>query len=219
MAEPHDWNQHYATGHMPWDSGAPSMEMQRVIAEYAITPRRTLEFGCGTGTNAIWLAQQGFDVTAVDVAPLAIEQAVARAKAAGVIAPPRSAGAMPPELDFRVANLLDPADVTTLGQHGPYPFVFDRGVYHCLREENLAAILRAIERLTSAGSLYLLLAGNANDTTNAEQGPPRVHAHELTAELDPLFDLIQLREFRFDGVMIDGTAISPLAWSALWRRK
>lgn len=207
MPEPHNWNEHYAMGNMPWDSGMPSAEMQRVIAEYQITPRRTLEIGCGTGTNAVWLAQQGFDVTAVDVVPLAIEKAVARAKAAGV------------KIDVRVANLLDPAAVTTLCQHGPYPFVFDRGVYHCLREENLAVTLDAIERLTSAGSLYLLLAGNANDTGKPEQGPPRVHAHELTAELAPLFDLIQLREFRFEGVIIDGTAISPLAWSALWRRK
>jgi SAM-dependent methyltransferase len=207
MPEPHDWNEHYATGFMPWDSGTPSAEMQRVIAEHAISPRRTLEFGCGTGTNAVWLAQQGFDITAVDLVPLAIEKAGARARAAGV------------RVDFRVANLLDPAAVTTLCQNGPYPFVFDRGVYHCLREENLAAILDAIERLTSAGSLYLLLAGNANDTADAQQGPPRVHAHELTAELDPLFDLIQLREFRFDGVVIDGTTFSPLGWSALWRRK
>ena len=55
-----DWQQHYATGQTPWDSGTPSLEMQRVIAEHNITPRRTLEIGCGTGTNAVCLAQQGF---------------------------------------------------------------------------------------------------------------------------------------------------------------
>jgi SAM-dependent methyltransferase len=207
MPEPRNWNEHYATGQTPWDSGTPSLEMQRVIAEYAITPRRVLEFGCGTGTNAVWLAQQGFDVTAVDVVPLAIEKAAARAKAAAV------------KVDFRVADLLDPAAVATLGQSGSYPFVFDRGVYHCLREQNLAAILDTIKRLTSAGSLYLVLAGNANETAEPEQGPPRVHAHELTAELAPLFDLIQLREFRFDGVVIGGQVVRPLAWSALWRRR
>jgi SAM-dependent methyltransferase len=207
MPEPRDWNEHYATGQTPWDSGLPSAEMKRVIAEHPITPRRTLEFGCGTGTNAVWLAEHGFDVTAVDVVPLAIEKASARGKAAGV------------KVDFRVANLLDAEAVTALCRQGPYPFVFDRGVYHCLRQENLASILNAIERVTSAGSLYLLLAGNANDTAAPEQGPPRVHAHELTAEMAPLFDLIQLREFRFDGVMIDGKPFTPLAWSSLWRRK
>jgi SAM-dependent methyltransferase len=207
MTEPRDWNEHYATGNTPWDSGNPSLEMQRVIEECEITPRRTLEIGCGTGTNALWLAEQGFDVTAVDVVPLAVERAFARARAARV------------KIALRVANLLDPAAVTTLCQDGTYPFVFDRGVYHCLREENLAATLAALERLTSAGSLYLLLAGNANDTADPDRGPPRVHAHELTVELAPLFDLIQLREFRFDGVIIDGTEVNPLGWSALWRRK
>lgn len=202
-----DWKDRYATGQTPWDSGTPSLEIQRVLSEHAIAPRRTLEIGCGTGTNAVWLAQQGFDVTAVDLVPLAIERAVTRAKTAGA------------KVDFRAANLLDPSVVETLAAGGPYAFVFDRGVYHCLREENLAAFFDAIQRLTSSGSLYLLLAGNANDPQPPEQGPPRVKAEAMLAELGPLFDLVQLREIRFDGVTIDGTALNPLAWSALWRRK
>jgi SAM-dependent methyltransferase len=207
MPEPaRDWNQRYRDGQTPWDSGVASQEMQRVLREYAIGPRRTLEIGCGTGTNAVCLAQQGFDVTAVDLVPLAIERAVERATAAGV------------QVDFRVANVLDPADVSRLASE-PFPFVFDRGVYHALRQENLAAFLDALTRLTSGGSLYLLLAGNANDPVKTEQGPPRVHAHELAAELHPVFDVVQLREFRFDGVTADGEALNPLAWSALLRRK
>ena len=33
--------------------------------EFRIAPCRAVELGCGTGTNAVWLAQQGFDLTAV----------------------------------------------------------------------------------------------------------------------------------------------------------
>ena len=204
---PRDWNDRYATGHTPWDSGTPSNEMQSVVTEHPITPRRTLEIGCGTGTNAVWLAQQGFDMTAVDLVPLAIERAVARAKAAGV------------KVDFRAVNLLDPAAAESLAAGGPYPFVFDRGVYHCLRGENLAGFLNMIKRLTGPGTLYLLLAGNTNDPQPPDQGPPRVKPEEMLAELGPLFELVQLREFKFDGVRIDGVDLSPLGWSALWRRK
>jgi SAM-dependent methyltransferase len=208
MAErAHDWHQHYATGQPPWDSGTPSLEMQRVIAEYNVAPQRTLEVGCGTGTNAVWLAQQGFQVTAVDLVPLAIERAIARAKATGV------------KVDFLAANLLDSAAIGKLVANGPYPFVFDRGVYHCLREENCLAFRDGISRLTATRSMYLLLAGNANDPSPPRQGPPRVKAEEMLAELGPLFELVQLREFHFDGVTVDGTALNPLAWSALWRRK
>jgi len=207
MSEPRDWNQRYATGQTPWDSGAPSLEMQRVVSEWQIAPRRTLEIGCGTGTNAVWLAQQGFTVTAVDLVPLAIEKAIARAKSAGV------------KVDFRAASLLEPATAAALTAEGPFPFVFDRGVYHCLREENLAAFLQMIARVTGRDSFYLLLAGNANDPAPPTEGPPRVTAETMLAELGPQFELMQLREFHFDGVTVDGATLNPLAWSALWRRK
>jgi SAM-dependent methyltransferase len=50
-----------------------------MIESHAIEPGRTLEVGCGTGTNAIYVAEHGFDVVGGDVAPVAIEKARARA--------------------------------------------------------------------------------------------------------------------------------------------
>jgi SAM-dependent methyltransferase len=49
-----------------------------------LEPCRALDVGCGQGRNAIWLAQQGHTVTAVDVSDLAIAQAEELAVAAGV---------------------------------------------------------------------------------------------------------------------------------------
>jgi tellurite methyltransferase len=39
----------------------------------AVAPGRALDLACGAGRNAIWLAEHGWDVTAVDGAPAAIE--------------------------------------------------------------------------------------------------------------------------------------------------
>ena len=197
-----DWNARYASKDTPWDSGQPSKELQRVLSQYAIAPCPTLEIGCGTGTNAVFLAQQSFRVTALDLSPLAIEQARQRAKRAGVT------------VNFLSADLFEPPNLER-----NFDFVFDRGVYHSVRGAGLDKFLRTLESVTAPGSLYLVLAGNANDTEAADKGPPRVHAHELCAELGTLFDLIQLREFRFDGVVIDGKSVQPLAWSGLLRRK
>jgi SAM-dependent methyltransferase len=197
-----DWNEHYATGHTPWDSGAPSAELIRVLGEWRIEPCRTLELGCGTGENAVYLARQGFDVTALDVAPLAIERAEAKVRAAGV-----------------QVKLLT-ADVLALPDLGPpFALVFDRGLYHAVRRDNLAGFLRALERVCTPGGWYLTLAGNDNDPAPPEQGPPRVRAEELCSELEPLFALVQLREFTFEGAPHEGTAFRPLAWSALLRRR
>ena len=48
---------------------------------------RALDVACGVGQNAIWLAQRGFAVDAVDISPVALEQAQRSAADAG-LAPP-----------------------------------------------------------------------------------------------------------------------------------
>jgi SAM-dependent methyltransferase len=202
---PHDhvnWEERYVTKNTPWDSGAPSLELQRVLKDGWLKPCRTLELGCGTGTNAVFLTQQGYDVTAVDVSPLAIDQAKQRATKAGA------------KIHFLVADILKLPD---LGK--PFDLVFDRGVYHHLRTVDMAGFRDVLARVTQPGSYYLTLAGNGNEKGPPENGPPTVLAHELVAELGPSFDIVQLREFRFDGVVIGGRAVQPLAWWILARRK
>jgi SAM-dependent methyltransferase len=61
-----DWDMHYQSGKPPWETGQPSAELARVIGEEPIQPGCVIDLGCGSGINAVWLAQQGFDVTAVD---------------------------------------------------------------------------------------------------------------------------------------------------------
>ena len=198
-----NWDDRYSTRNTPWDSGAHSRELERIIDEWPIKPCHVLEIGCGTGTNAIFLAKRGFAVTAVDVSALAVEEARAKARQAGV------------NVDLRVADVLGAVD---LGP--PFDLVFDRGVYHHLRSIDLWGFLNALARLTKPGGFYLTLAGNANDRqAPSDGGPPVVRTVDICTELTPLFDLVQLREFTFDGVVVEGKPIKPLAWSALFRRR
>src|SRR5437764_15318752 len=67
----------------PWDTGRVSAELERRLVQFPIPRGRAVEFGCGTGTNAVRLAQQGFDVTAIDISPAAIASAAAKATEAG----------------------------------------------------------------------------------------------------------------------------------------
>ena len=61
-----DWDEHYKSGNPPWETGQPSAELRRVVAEERIQPGAAIDLGCGSGINSIWLAQQGFDVTGAD---------------------------------------------------------------------------------------------------------------------------------------------------------
>lgn len=70
------WDAHYATpGHT---EATPSPHL--VEAVDGRPPGRALDAGCGEGADARWLASQGWEVTAVDIA----EAAVARARTPGV---------------------------------------------------------------------------------------------------------------------------------------
>lgn len=197
MSDRARWDDRYRAGDTPWDTGQPSSELRRVVAEEKMAPCRAIDLGCGTGVNAVWLAQQGFDVTAADLSPLALQRAEERAAAAGV------------RVRFLAADLLDPPD---LG--GPFDFLFDRGCYHVVRRTDVGRYLATLERITRPGSLGLVLTGNAR--APREPGPPVVREDEVRAELGSLFDIIWLREFTFDQVEEGGVRF--LAWSCLVRR-
>jgi SAM-dependent methyltransferase len=195
MAENWNWQARYRTNDIPWDTGHPSTELRRVVAEDGIAPCPALEVGCGTGTNAVWLAQQGFDVAANDISPLAIERARAKAAAAGV------------SVRFVCGDLANAPEIA-----GPFDFLFDRGVYHIVRNLDLPGYLRTLERTLRPGALALVLTGNAR---LPRTGPPIVSEGEIRTELGGLFDILRLREIQFDPV--DG--VTHLGWSCLLRRQ
>ncbi len=191
------WENRYQTRDTPWETGHPSSELKRVVAEEEIAPCPALEVGCGTGNNAVWLAQQGFAVTAIDVSQLAIETAKKKAAAAGV------------KVRFITGNILSSPDLV-----GPFAFYFDRGLYHHLREVDLEVYLRLLERTLKPGALGLVLAGNAR---TGRTGPPVVTEEEIRGELGRVCEILRLREFYFDLV---GEGGGPhLAWSCLLRRE
>jgi SAM-dependent methyltransferase len=198
MADLQHWEERYRSGDIPWDTGRPSSELLRVVAMEAIRPCRAIELGCGTGANVVWLASHGFDVSGMDLSPLAIEHARQRAAQAGV------------EVRLLTADVLNPPD--EIG--GPYDFVFDRGCYHVVRRESASRYVATLLQITRPGSVGLVLAGNAREPR--QPGPPVVSEEEIRAELGHAFTIQWLREFRFDQAA--GVPGQPLAWSCLLRR-
>ena len=77
---PEFWNEMWAdTDH--GGSGSDAILSEQI--EH-LTPGRALEIGCGTGVNAVWLAQQGWQVTAVDYSEVAVEKGKQLAAEKGV---------------------------------------------------------------------------------------------------------------------------------------
>lgn len=82
MNEHHStWEQHYNARPQVW-SGRVNAQLAAHAAELGGT--RALDLGCGEGADAIWLAEQGWAVVAVDVSVTALSRARAAAESRGV---------------------------------------------------------------------------------------------------------------------------------------
>jgi SAM-dependent methyltransferase len=187
---PHpSWNESYASGQLPWDTGQPEPLLVEFVSSGAVTPSPALEIGAGTGTNAIWMAERGFDVLGVDVSPLAIERS--NAKMEGRALRCRFAAC-----DFLAASPPD----------GPFQFVFDRGCFHVFDEpderQRFAAQVAAV---LAPGGLWLSLIGRT-------EGPPRRSAREVTFAIEPAMEIVELRSTEFRGN-------NAKAWFCLSRRR
>ncbi len=84
-----DWNERYRQGERVNDEPHP------LVVEFAseLKPGRALDLACGVGRHAIWLAERGWRVTAVDRSRVAIENLRQRASEKGLV------------IDSRVADL------------------------------------------------------------------------------------------------------------------
>jgi len=192
------WSQHYAEDFAPWDIGEPCPELIKRLPELALEAgARTLDLGCGTGSNTIYLAEQGFESTGIDSEPLAIKRAKERAQLTD--SPAR----------FVLDDLLGPTKSLETG----YDFLFDRGCYHYVRLIGIAAFQETLLRLTKPGSLLLVLAGN--DEEPFWGGPPVVSESEIREELGSLFEIQWLQRMRIATRRAD---LSPAGWSCLLRR-
>ncbi len=73
------WDQRYTDTAQVW-SGRPNTAL--VTEATGLPPGRALDVGCGEGADAVWLAGQGWDVTALDVSQVALRRAAQHAEQA-----------------------------------------------------------------------------------------------------------------------------------------
>jgi len=173
-------------GRPPWDTGISPPELQYYLKSTPVG--RALDVGCGTGTNLLTMATQGWEVVGVDFAGLSVIKSRIKLRNAGY--------------NGRVIH----GDVTgDLGFETPFDLVLDIGCYHSLSptgrqkyRDNLKGWLR------SGGTLLMY----AHWRTSGES------AHGISETDLEAFQSFLTLKWRDDGdeVRKDGGGEFPATW-------
>jgi 2-polyprenyl-3-methyl-5-hydroxy-6-metoxy-1,4-benzoquinol methylase len=159
----------YLRGRTPWDTRITPPEVMAFLETAA--PGRAIDLGCGTGTNAITMARQGWRVTGIDFVAQAIWTAVRKARKEKLV------------IDFRIG------DVTELGAiEGPFDYALDIGCLHGLDSDRQRRYANALHPLLRPGALFMLYAWLPRLWRGQRRGISPESVHAL---FDPAFETRQ----------------------------
>jgi SAM-dependent methyltransferase len=150
------WEEHYTAKPQVW-SGQVNAQLADIAGD--LTGTRALDLGCGEGADAIWLAERGWSVVAVDVSATALNRACAAAESRGVA----------DRIDFQQH------DLTSGFPDGAFDLVSAQFLHSMVEMDRPALLRRAAAAVAPGGTLLIVDHGAA---------PPwasKIHHHEFPA--------------------------------------
>jgi cyclopropane fatty-acyl-phospholipid synthase-like methyltransferase len=195
-----DWDKRYLDRDHPWEEEQPSYKLLEVIRRYAKNEISILEIGCGLGTNAIWLAKEGFMVDAVDISAECIRLARQRVKEEK------------PRVNFITA------DFCSEKLQKSYDLIFDRGCFHSFKtQEGLNFFAARVAEHLREDGFWLTLSGNADNPDDIEKRRnnqyPRISLRALSEAVEPHFEILEVMRKRF------GEKNNFLAWQGMFQKR
>ncbi len=161
-----EWDRRYTGSELLWTA-----QPNRFLVDKSsdLSPGRALDVACGEGRNAVWLAEQGWQVTGVDFSEVALEKASERAELRDVKA------------EWVLADLLD---------YRPAPRAFELVIVFYLQvpPAERREILRAAADAVAVGGRLLLVAHDSSNLEHGHGGPQNpvvlYTAADVVADLD-----------------------------------
>jgi 2-polyprenyl-3-methyl-5-hydroxy-6-metoxy-1,4-benzoquinol methylase len=189
---------------IPWDLTNPPRILQEAVGNGKIKPCRAVDLGCGTGRYAVWLAQNGFEVTGIDFSKHAVKLAEKLADDKGV------------SCRFVVADLFD--DLSEF--NGVFDFAYDWEVMHHIFPDDRPGYIRNVYDILRPKSMYLSVGFSENDPAFGGSGKYRQTRlgttlyfssnKELEQLFDPFFNILELKTVEIPGKY--GPHMANMAW-------
>lgn len=189
------WEEHYGARERIW-SGQVNVQLAAVVGDRP--SGRALDLGCGEGGDAVWLAERGWDVVAVDVSDTALARAAREAETRGVL----------DHIDFQQHDLSDSFPA------GRYDLVSAQFLHSAVRLER-PAILRKAAAAVALGGL-LVIVDHAAPPPNSKKVPddhPFPSTEEVLSELN-----LPAAEWHRERVeVIERDGLAPDGQTFTWR--
>jgi ubiquinone/menaquinone biosynthesis C-methylase UbiE len=137
-----DWDRiyrEYPLESLGWELGKPRSILVEFVEKGLIKKGKTLDLCCGAGTNTIYLAEKGFEVTAIEISQRAIEYAKEKAEHANV------------KINFMIQSFV----ALSFGDE-EFDFVFDIGCFHHMEIVDRQKFIKGVHRVLKKGGNYLL---------------------------------------------------------------
>lgn len=179
-----NWREIYAqqpAETMPWYHAGLDPDLERALAARGLRAGRVLDLGTGPATQALALAERGFDVTATDVSAHAVEQGRALAAERGL------------RIEFLEDDVLN-SRLTTA-----FDIVFDRGCYHVFDPELRPCYARTLAALVRPKGHFFLKC--FSDEQPGEIGPYQSHPNDIEAIFRDSFEVVSIERTIYQGTL------------------
>jgi SAM-dependent methyltransferase len=136
----------YLLGITPWDRDNTPVDARLhglIAGPEALSPGRALDLGCGSGRQSVLLAENGWEVTAVDAVKRALRAGCRRAREKGV------------HVEFMQGDVTQ---LEELGITGPFDLLLDSGCFHNLSVNARRRYAGGIAHLAPPGATFLMFA-------------------------------------------------------------
>ncbi|GAA0237860.1 methyltransferase domain-containing protein [Haladaptatus pallidirubidus] len=189
----------------PWDIGRPQSAVRSVFESRSFEGS-VLDIGCGTGENALFLADRGFSVLGIDASPRAIEKARAKARTLDVTG----------EVCFQIQDALSLDDLDER-----FSVVLDCGLFHIFDDKNRRKYIASLDAVTAPDGHTIVLC--FSDREPGDWGPRRISEQELRTAFTDGWTVETVESARFE-INADQEGIDPSddesveAWLAVARR-
>jgi 2-polyprenyl-3-methyl-5-hydroxy-6-metoxy-1,4-benzoquinol methylase len=162
----------------PWEIDGPQSEIVHLV-ERAEIRSALLDVGCGTGENALYLAEVGYEVLGIDIVATAIAKALEKAKERASVAA------------FLVWDALS---LQGLGRR--FNTVIDSGFFHVLPDKKRPVFVSSLASALNPGGTYFMMCFSEREP--GSWGPRRVTQAEIRENFTRGWGINYIREAKFD---------------------